>query len=421
MNLAVFCAWALCVAGLMQSALMLLFGIEHWRYHRSRRLSRLSEGTRPRVLLFVPCKGVDAEMDVNLQALFEQDYGPLELCFIVESQGDPAVAVIERLRARYVGQSARVVVAGMATACGQKVHNLIAGTIATASSKADVFAFVDSDARPKPEALARLVSRLERGKIAISTGYRWYVPQEPTFANRLLSAINNTIVALLGSHGFNLVWGGAWAIRRETFARLGLPEAWRGSLSDDLVVSRLAHEARLIVAYEPHCLAHSPADFGWRSLVEFLRRQYRVARVYAPRWWRSAVAFGTLTAVVATVLPTLVAWLAISGGPWLPIACGTLAIYAVTACRMALAARAVKPFVTVSAAEFRSVAAINAWLWPLVSLFTWMALIASAAGRTIVWRGTTYVLESASCTRILNREGVQTSGNPTSSRAANAA
>jgi hypothetical protein len=392
----------LSAAGLGQSALLLLHAWEHRRYHRSRLVAELKPGISPRVSLFIPCKGVDVGMEANLRALFEQRYRTVELCFLIESDRDPATDVVRRLETQFPHVACRLIFTGSADDCGQKVHNLMRGT-ATISPETQVLAFVDSDARPHPHWLARLVDRLQGDKFAVATGYRWYVPVRPTLANRLLSAINNTIVGVMGPHGYNLVWGGAWAIRADVFHRIGLPAAWRGSLSDDLVVSRLVHEAGLKVVYEPHCLVRSSADFTWSTLAEFLRRQYVVARVYAPIWWRFAALSAGATNLVVCGLAGLAVWWASTGGQWTIPALTLLACYLMNAGRAAVAARAVRPFVDVTDGKYQRVARINIWGWPLVSLVVGLGLAASAFGRTLVWRGIRYRLESPSCTTILNR------------------
>src|SRR5690349_3130022 len=116
---------ALCVAGLVQSVLMLLHAWEHRRYHRSRLLADRETNPSPRVTLFVPCKGMDPGMEANLRALFEQRYGALELCFLVESERDPAAAVVRRLEFQHPHVHCRLVFTGIAEDCGQKVHNLM--------------------------------------------------------------------------------------------------------------------------------------------------------------------------------------------------------------------------------------------------------------------------------------------------------
>src|SRR5579872_2593955 len=284
--------------GLLQAGLMLVHAWEHRRYHARRWASRLKPTSGLSVVLIAPCKGLDVDLKANLLALFHQSYPRYELCFVVENENDPAIPVIRGLAGENPQVPHRIVAAGMAQDCGQKVHNLIRAVESILNHRQnppDVLAFVDSDTCPHPEWLARLVERLADGKHPVATGYRWYVPATHGWANRLLSAVNNTVAAVLGSHGFNLVWGGAWAVRTDAFQRLGLPDAWQGSLSDDLVVSRLVHDAGLTVAYEPNCLVKSVADFDWPKLCEFLRRQFVVVRVYAPLWWQFGFWTGFVT------------------------------------------------------------------------------------------------------------------------------
>lgn len=423
MDTSLVAGYVLCAAGTAQAVLMLVHAWEHRRYHRSRLHADLKLATPPRVSLFVPCKGMDVDLEANLRALFLQRYGPLELCFLIESESDPAAHVVRHLQQRFPDVACRVVFTGTAQDCGQKVHNLIRGTTSI-PRETEVLAFVDSDACPHPDWLARLVARLQTGKSAVSTGYRWYVPVQPTLANRLLSAINNTVVAVMGPHGFNLVWGGAWAIRANVFREIGLPQAWHGTLSDDLVASRLIHAARLKVAYEPHALVRSSADFSWKGLAEFLRRQYIVVRVYAPTWWRFAVVSNGMTnLIVWGLLGLSLAW-SVTGRAWgLPVV-ALLGCYLLTALRASVAARAVRPFVEVTNEQYRSVSRINIWAWPVIALLVGLGLVASAVSRTITWRGIRYRLDSPNQTTILKRplsDGHNQAGSTIAKKSARAA
>lgn len=389
--------------GLVQAGLMLVHAWEHRRYHAGRRASRLKPDSGLSVALVAPCKGLDTDLRANLLALFRQWYPRYELCFVVESESDPAIPIIQKLARENPQIASRIVTAGLAHDCGQKVHNLMQAVHSILDDRKgppDVLAFVDSDACPHTEWLARLVERLAGGKHAVATGYRWYLPATRGWANRLLSAINNTVIGVMGPHGFNLVWGGAWAIRTEEFKKLGLPDAWKGSLSDDLVVSRLVHDAGLRVAYEPNCLVKSTADFDWPKLGEFLRRQFVVVRVYAPLWWWFGFSTGFVTNLCFWGTLSLACSLAANNGPWaIPLAAG-LFWYLAGVVRSQMAARAIRPFVVVSNAEYQRVARMNVWGWPLVSLATWLGMAAGAMGRTIVWRGIRYRLDSATQTTI---------------------
>lgn len=428
--------------GLVQAALMLVHAWEHSRFCARRSGKRLETGSQPRVALIAPCKGVDPDLRANLRALFRQTYPVYELCFVVESECDPAVPTICELARENGNVSSRIVVAGTARNCGQKVHNLVCATRAVLEgSTADVvagpgsdrvnaigpyrisiepdppspplrrggedggpevLAFVDSDACPHPEWLGRLVARLERGKYAVATGYRWYAPAARGWASLLVSAINNTIINLTGPHGFNLVWGGAWAIRTDRFLELGLPEAWQGSLSDDLVVSRLVREAGLRVGYEPHCLVQSKADFNWGSLCEFLRRQFLVVRVYAIVWWCFAFFTGLTTNLCLWGALFIACYWGAAGGPWAVPLAGSVAYYLAGILRATLAAAAVRPFVDVPEETYDRVARLNVWGWPLVALASWLGVVSAAVGRTIVWRGILYRMNSPRQTTVVH-------------------
>lgn len=428
--------------GLVQATLMLVHAWEHSRFYARRAGKRLEARSQPRVALIAPCKGVDPDLRANLRALFRQAYPTYELCFVVESECDPAVPTICELAGENGNVPSRIVVAGAARDCGQKVHNLMCATRAVLEGspadfvvgggsdgvnatgrsrimiepdppgppllrgggirRPEVLAFVDSDACPHPEWLGRLVARLERGKYAVATGYRWYVPAARGWASLLVSAINNTIINMTGPHGFNLVWGGAWAIRTETFLELGLPDAWQGSLSDDLVVSRLIRKAGLRVGYEPHCLVQSKADFNWGSFCEFLRRQFLVVRVYLPLWWCFAFLTGLMTNLCLWGTLLFACYWGATGGPWAVPLVGGMAYYLAGILRASLAAAAVRPFVAVPEEMYDRVARLNVWGWPLVALASWLGVVSAAVGRTIVWRGILYRMNSPRQTTVVH-------------------
>ena len=204
---------------------------------RASRNRRVYHKTPPdRVALFVPCKGADTDTEPNLRAMFEQDHTNYELVFIVENVDDDACQPIRRLIAEYPGRQARLVLAGVATTSGQKVHNLLVAT-GQLPSDATVLAFADADIRPPSHWLRMLTQRIN--PFAAASGYRWFVPKRPSLANLLVASIDSAVVPLMFPSTHHKVWGGSWAIRREVFESSGLREAWRGTLSDDLVASNV--------------------------------------------------------------------------------------------------------------------------------------------------------------------------------------
>src|SRR4029078_4592494 len=127
---------------------------------------------------------------------------------------------------------AAVLVAGEATSCGQKVHNLVHG-VENSAGDAEVFVFCDSDARFSEDWLTNLIAPLEDSEVGVSTGYRWYVPTPGRPAPLLREIWNASVVPMLGAHSRNFAWGGSMARRREVFDRIGIRKAWEGAVSDD--------------------------------------------------------------------------------------------------------------------------------------------------------------------------------------------
>ena len=227
---------------------------------------------------------------------------------------DPAYWLIRRMMRDHPRVVTHIVIAGLAEDCGQKVHNL---RVATAKIPADVryLAFIDSDAKPRREWLRALVANLHLPAVGAASGYRWFVPVLPTLASCLIYSINCNAAALMRSRGGNLVWGGSWAVRRETFEALRLREAWTGVLTEDLVVAEQIHRHQLRVRFEPACMVASALEGSGRGLFSFLRRQYLLGRYYAPRWWQLGCATTLLSNLALVPSLGLLAWGLVASAP----------------------------------------------------------------------------------------------------------
>jgi cellulose synthase/poly-beta-1,6-N-acetylglucosamine synthase-like glycosyltransferase len=292
--------------------------------------------------------------------------------------------------AEHAHVAARLVVAGRAVEGGQKVHNLRVAT-QHISPRVKYLAFVDSDARPRPEWLRMLVSRLDEPGLGAVTGYRWFTPEKASVANALVYSMNCDVLSLLTRSSHYLIWGGSWAIRRDVFDRVGLRDAWRGTLSDDLVASRLLRRAKLRVRFEPACVAASSLDQTLGQAMSFIRRQYAIARMYTFDWWlfsfvsamfSNLIWFGNLGVLALSLLTG-------SPSPWIPIAVSAV-LYAVTVYRGWLRQGLVKVYFPHWEKASRRIQRFDIWANPLVELAHWIGVSSAAFGHHIVWRGIRY-------------------------------
>jgi len=374
------------------AALVVLQTWEHHRFARSRLRHLRYSGQVGRVAVVVPCKGSDVGLEKNLRSLFRQDYLDYELRFVVESSGDLAYPVIRRLMAQYPEVSSQVLIAGQADQSGQKVHNLC---VATADLAEDIryVAFADSDARLRRQWLRALVSRLDRPGVGAATGYRWYVPVRSSLANHLVYSLNSNIAVFLGSRSPTVVWGGSWAIRRDTFEALGLREAWTGTLSDDLVASRLLQQAGLRVLFEPACMVASPMNMTLGDLFWFVRRQYVMGRFYLPMWWALVVLAITFSNLVFLASLGAAAWCLARVSPWVWLPGSVcLILYGISMLGGLFRQDLARTYLPRLQGTLRTARHFELWTGPLVALVNWIELVGSMLGREITWRGIGYRL-----------------------------
>ncbi len=358
-------------------AFLSLFGERKRAAYVERRLSE-SPAILPAATVIVPVKGLEEGLRENLAALATLDYPDYELIVVARTAADIPGGVLP--------SRAKVVLAhGADTNTGEKVQNLQAAVRASRKRSA-VFAFADSDGRPERGWLRALVAPLDEKGVGASTGFRWFAPVPPAFWS-LLRSVWDAVAAGTFRPGDNpFAWGGAMAIRKETFFEIRVPEYWKNTVSDDYALADAVHKAKLSIAWAPG--ASTPC-FGRTGAAEFLRwarRQMTITRVYRPRlWWPALVAHvfycgGMAASVIASIRGNRLA-------EWALIA--QLSPGMLKGMNRSILARAAMPGCD---AWFRRHQWVHA-LW--VPLATWMwlaALLSSAFGNTIEWRGYRYKL-----------------------------
>lgn len=372
-----------------------------------RERSRTLPDYLPFASVIAPCRGLEQGLRENLDALFKQTFSTYEIIFVTDSADDPSVSVIEETinseRERFE-TSARIVIAGDAVDCGQKVHNLRVA-VTQVDPRCQVLVFVDTDARPHSEWLKSLVAPLADEGIAAATGYRWFIPVQGGFASHLRSVWNASIASALGERrDKNFCWGGSTAVRRQTFEDLRIRDAWRGTVSDDFAMTRVLQQAKLPIHFVPACLVPSLDGCSTRELFEFTNRQLKITRVYAPHLWKplllgsllfTAVFFGGLVMVITR---------AALGLDFAILLLLLLVIFALGSVKAYLRLQAV----ALAQNSYQKPILKGLWahlfLWPFASaLFLWNALVAGFS-RRIEWRGITYELKSATEAVIIRQD-----------------
>ncbi len=380
----------------------LLNGIRFAAYVRKETARPLPD-FQPYVSVIAPGRGLEPGLAENFQTLLNQDYARYEVLFVFDRGDDPATEVVRQL-IKENKVSARIVIAGAATDSGQKVHNLRVA-VNEIDPMSEVLVFVDSDARPRTKWLKQLVAPLADETLGASSGYRWFIPEKGGIASRLRGVWNASIASALGGDtSKNFCWGGSTAIRRTTFERLKISERWRGTVSDDFIVTRVLKESKQPVHFTPNCLVPSVGDCGLTELLEFTTRQIKITRVYASHLWLplllgsalfTIVFFGGLILLIVQIL---------SGFTPIILPLILTILFALGATKSLIRWRAVCiPLANHHSAMRRDLAA-HIVLWPIASLLYLFNTITAGFSRRINWRGITYELKSPTEAVIISRD-----------------
>lgn len=327
----------------------------------------------PPATLIVPVKGHDEGLRENLAALASLDYPDYELIVCARERAD--------LPAGAIPASARIVYAlplpsDASPHTGEKIQNLLAA-IGAARPESEILAFADSDARPAPGWLKALAAELEDPQTGAATGYRWYLPRRG-FTSHLRAAWNAVIAGGFFDAEPQFCWGGATAIRRQRFDQLRVRDYWRGHLSDDYRLSQAIRDAQLRIAFAPGALTPARDHATLAEFLEWIRRQLLLTRVHRPDLWRLALiahliyCAGMISALVLATPASL--------------ACLTGQLLS----GIAKAKRRQDQATLLLGESARSFAQLA-----LVPLATWAwlcAILASAFGRRMSWRGVRYRL-----------------------------
>jgi len=402
------------LAAILSQLFFLVQTIKNYRYTLAKYKKKRS-WHQLRAVLIVPCKGLDSAFHENITSLFNQDYENYLLWFVVAEKSDPAYGELCRLKNRLSQNSkardVQIFIAGkvgdrkkqsggnkhQATqyACSQKIHNLLC-CYERIGDDVDALAFADSDVCVRSDWLSHLVWHLRLSKTGATSGYRWFIPKKNNLASLALSVMNAKVAQLLGNTRFNQAWGGSMAIRVDVFREIGLDKIWPKTISDDLSLSHAVKKAGKKVEFVPACLVASYESTNWPKLFEFIRRQFVITRVSAPRtWWFGLISSlysilglwaGFALAIYAAVKSS------ITGYKLLIIFAVPVLFFVAPLASAILRQKMISKVLEKDWPKLKLACVADIlffWLWSLLLFFF---IIASAFGRTICWRGIRYKL-----------------------------
>lgn len=219
-----------------------------------------------RVLVIVPCKGIDLTLSENLRSLDSQDYTNYSVVGIVDDEKDEAVPIIKEVGLKYcISDSA-------CTKCSKKVR-----AISTALEKFtnfDAYVIADSDIKVDRKWLGRIVGPLSDTTIGLSTMFPYFNPVKG-FWSEVKLVWGFLGERLLENRMTRFGWGGALAFRNDLLGEKDLDFFKNStySISDDICLTKIVKSKGLGIAYTKlsQPVVNTQESFG--SFLQWSNRQ----------------------------------------------------------------------------------------------------------------------------------------------------
>lgn len=358
----------------------------------------------PRAAVVLCLRGRDRFLRDCLDGLFQQDYPDYEVHIVVDREDDPAWATVQEAISAH--RSTKVHVEPLLDrheTCALKCSGILQA-VGALEPGVQVVAMLDGDTVPHATWLRELVAPMEDPRIGVTSGNRWYMPEDPSWGSLVRYIWNAAAVVQMYWNRFT--WGGSVALRSELARHPEMLERWRTAVSSDTVIHGVVDEQGYEAAFVPAVMMVNREQCGLGRFVRWLQRQMVVARLYHSGWLPvlihglgtslvTAIAFGLLAAAVVT-------------GQWQVggVLAAAILIYLVAFVGLFASLEASVRHVVASRGE------ATAWLspavickgiaaLPLVQFLYAGTLIHVMFMRTVSWRGATYEISGPRRVRLI--------------------
>jgi ceramide glucosyltransferase len=324
------------------------------------------------VSVLKPLSGAEDQLESNLRTFFTQQYHEFEILFAVRHAADPALAVVEKLRAAHPDVPVQLIITGEPPYPNAKVFSL---DRMKAAARYELLVMSDSDIRTTPEMLSTIAAEFSDARVGLATCPYRAVPGRGIWSR--LEAIGMNTQFLGGVlvarmlEGMKFALGPTIAARKSVLDKMGGFDRLKDYLAEDFVMGKFAAELGYGVLLSSYVIEH---HIGGASFAGSLAHRLRWAR--STRRSRPAGYVGELFTMPLPLALLLWAW---SPALW-PLAALSLLLRAGSA--WACAGWVLRDRLT----------ARSWWLLPVQDVLALLLWIAGFFGNHIAWRGRKYRL-----------------------------
>ena len=257
----------------------------------------------PKAAVLLSLRGTDPRLEDCLRALFRQNYPAYQTCIVVDSEADPAWAMVHRV-AEETGARNKIIepLCRRLGTCSLKCSALLQMT-EDLDPSIEVVALIDGDVVPHPTWLRELVSPLVDKNVGATFGIPWFTPPRGQWGSVMRQVWWSLAAIVMALFGWT--WGGTVALRTEVLHRSGLLERWSQAMSSDTPIHNAVTRLGLEIEWVPSLTMANLEECNLRHFFDQLARYLLVARLYLPLWPAICIVIVSLTITLGLAVGVL--------------------------------------------------------------------------------------------------------------------
>ncbi len=390
------------IAGMILGHTALLFA--YVRFLCRFRQPPLPDDECPRAAVILCVRGLDPFLPACLKGLFQQDYPEYDVWIVVDSTGDEAWPVVDKLAQQSGKRHIHVLtLTERLGTCTRKLAGILQA-MSHMNSAPEIVALLDSDTIPHAGWLRELAAPLADPRVGVSSGNRWYMPAATTVGSLVRYLWN--AAAVVQMYWYDIGWGGSLAIQGRFLRQSDLRQRLANGFSDDTTICRCARAHGYRIAFSPSLVMVNRETCSLKGVFGFLQRQMLAVRMHDPWWW-AIIGHGVATTFVLG-LSCLLGAVAVATARWSTAAWIGTAVAAHWASMVLMllplewcARRVVRQ-------RGEAIKGFGAWGWfcavlaiPLAQIVHFAALTTAFFARTHRWRGVRYQFNGPTPVRVM--------------------
>lgn len=222
----------------------------------------IDKNYRPKALIIMPIKGIDLTLEDNLVSIKEQDYDNYDLIAVVDSEEDPCIKILDKLKIKYIISDKGGKGSGKVKA--------IATALKTFENY-DVYVLIDSDVRVSKNWLKKMIEALSNKEIGLVTAFPIFKPLNG-FWSKVKSVWGLVGLRMMESRYTRFGWGGSLSFRKDLIDKEFL-EYFKNCLSDDIALTSRCKRIGLKIHFVRDASIKVYCKEDFHSFIEWSNRQ----------------------------------------------------------------------------------------------------------------------------------------------------